>query len=68
MKLRCLFGLSVALLQQILEDRTSDRFVAERIWERLATSAHRRAMAVVPGVPAQTPLSVGARLFPRGRR
>lgn len=27
--------LSRLLLQQILEDRTSDRFVAERIWERL---------------------------------
>ena len=30
-----LWLLSRALLQQILEDRTSDRFVAERIWERL---------------------------------
>ena len=30
-----LWPLSRALLQQILEDRTSDRFVAERIWERL---------------------------------
>ena len=30
-----LWLLSRALLQQILEDRTSDHFVAERIWERL---------------------------------
>lgn len=30
-----LWPLSRQLLQQILEDRTSDRFVAERIWERL---------------------------------
>ena len=30
-----LWPLSRALLQQILEDRTSDRFVAVRVWERL---------------------------------
>ena len=30
-----LWPLSRALLQMILEDRTSDRFVAERVWERL---------------------------------
>ena len=40
--------LSAALLERILEDRLSDRFVAERIWERLG---YQPASGVDPSGP-----------------
>ncbi|MGC6482285.1 MAG: DUF1823 family protein [Synechococcus sp.] len=44
-----LWPLSRALLQQILDDRTSDRFVAERVWERLGYRPSSVADGVADG-------------------
>ncbi len=47
-----LWPLSRDLLVQILEDRCSDRFVCERIWERLG---YRKVSAGVWGAGPETP-------------
>ncbi|MEC8441666.1 MAG: DUF1823 family protein [Cyanobacteriota bacterium] len=44
--------LSRALLVQILEDRCSDRFVCERIWERLGYLASGESWIAGPDTPA----------------
>ena len=46
-----LWPLSRALLHQILEDRCSDRFVCERIWERLGYAQGDAAWSAGPQTP-----------------
>ena len=50
--------LSRALLQQILDDRTTDRFVAERVWERLGYAPPLGAEETVPWMAGpETPVA-----------
>jgi len=53
--------LSRALLQQMLDDRCSDRFVCERIWERLGYQEHAGTWLAGAETPADW-----AEAFPQG--
>ena len=48
-----LWPLSRNLLNQILEDRCSDRFVCERIWERLGYQPAEPQWSAGPDTPSE---------------
>ena len=61
-----LWPLSRVLLQQILEDRISDRFVAERVWERLGYQPASGAEAGGPWLAGLDTPESWREAFPEG--